>query len=85
MFTELNKTGFIVIDGINHYIYTKENNEMYLINGMSGSVIKIDKIDLYHPIATPDIVEKSIALLESRLKITDKIENKEIKKEEIPI
>jgi hypothetical protein len=49
---------------------------------MSGSITKIDKIDLHHPIATPDIVDKSVALLESRLKITDKIENKEENKEE---
>ena len=83
MFNELNKIGFVVIDGINHYIYSRENGDMYLINGINGSVVRIDKVDLHRPVATPAIIDKSVALLEARLKMVDKVENKEVKETEI--
>lgn len=75
LLNELKMIGFVVIEGINHFIFSRgEIDGMYLINGITGSVVRIDRVDeVYRPVPMPSVVEKAISLLETRLEIADKI------------
>lgn len=61
-----NFVGSICIDGIKHYLYNKET-EQFLVNSIIGTIIRVDSMST--GVGVPQIVEKSVELLEERLRI----------------
>lgn len=73
MHNNLNKVGVAVIDGLDHYVYTRNGSgELYIVSSVEGSIIRVEPPDDFLRKNTPDIVEKAVELLERRLVVSSR-------------
>jgi hypothetical protein len=69
---KLNKTGIIVLEGIEYHIYVSETSgTMFLIDAIAGNIFRAE-YEILNTKPIPEVVENAVNRLVDRLRLTER-------------